>query len=101
MSTITEEKKPETSTGGADVVPDWAIGYTLGLPCDQKTPQCDREAEWFGNQHGCIRAHVCNEHMMACYAEVQRKIAEFGAVECRTCKREFTTFAAFIKAVRI
>lgn len=100
MSTKTEEK-PTTESGIDLGLPDWATGYALTLPCDQRTPPCPNEAEWFGNQHGCIRAHVCDKHMVACFEEVNRKIAVFGSVECRTCKQEFTNFAAFIKAVRI
>ena len=99
MSTQTEEK-PATSTGD-DTLPEWAVGYSLILPCDNRTPPCDNEAEWFGNQHGCIKAHVCDFHMRFTYEDVTRKIRQFGAVECRECKKDFTTFASFLKAVRI
>lgn len=99
MSTITEEK-PSTATG-EDALPEWAIGYSLILPCDNRTPQCDKEAEWFGNQHGCIKAHVCDQHMQECYRDVCEKIEYFGAVECRICKQDFKTFSSFLKAVRI
>ena len=93
MSTDTEEKK--------DTIPDWAIGYSLSLPCDNRTPPCDNEAEWFGNQHGCYKAHICDYHMQIAYQDVSNRIAEYGAVECRRCKCIFPTFASFIKAVRI
>lgn len=99
MSTITEEK-PSTKTEDG-VLPEWAIGYSLVLPCDNRTPKCDNEAEWFGNQHGCIKAHICDEHMQFTYNSVNHKIHEFGAVTCVVCKQDFTNFAAFIKAVRI
>lgn len=101
MSTQTEERvKPETASG-TDAVPEWAIGYAMILPCDNKTPPCCNEAEWFGNQHGCIKAHMCDYHMQLTYNAVRAKIAQFGAVQCRACKLDFTNFAAFIKAVRI
>lgn len=96
MSTITEEKR-ET----APPVPDWAIGYTLTLPCDTKTPQCPNEAEWFASQHGCLKAHICNDHMLTTFEAVNMKIAQHGSVRCPECSQDFTNFAAFIKAVRI
>ena len=82
-------------------IPEWAAGYALILPCDKKTPSCDQEAEWFANQHGCIRAHLCDEHMQECYRDVVGKLNEWGSVRCTVCKRFFQTFDAFIKAVRI
>ena len=99
MSTATEEK-PATSSG-TDSLPDWAAGYALSLPCEIRVVKCDLEAEWFGNQHGCFKAHICDDHMKQCYHDVNAKIAEWGGVQCRKCKKIFPTFPAFIKAVRI
>lgn len=94
---VEEETKGNTDTG----LPDWAVGYSLILPCDKKTPQCDQEAEWFANQHRCIRAHLCEDHMLECYRDVSIKIDNYGSVKCKKCERSFKTFASFIKAVRI
>jgi len=93
MSSGTRE---ETSI---ETIPDWATGYALILPCGYRA--CENEAEWFGNQHGCIKANICDYHMQKCYADAKRKLATWGTVQCRQCNLEFPTFASFIKAVRI
>jgi hypothetical protein len=81
---------------------DWCVGYGLALPCQWKEPvPCEREAEWFANQHGCIRAELCEEHLFFAYRDVAQRIAEWGSVRCRRCKQDFATPDAFIKAVRI
>ena len=91
MSTSTEDK--------TEVIPDWAAGYGIPLPCGKK--DCNNEADWFGNQHECIRAYVCDPHMQRIYASVNRDLADWGAIECRFCHEVFITFDSFIKAVRI
>ena len=83
-----------------EAIPDWAVGYSEVLPCDWNPP-CDHEAEWFGNQHGCVRANICDDHMKLCYHDVNFKIDTFGSVKCRRCRLLFTDFNSFIKAVRI
>lgn len=100
MSTAVEEATKEQTTYDTGI-PEWAAGYGLTLPCDKRTPPCDQEAEWFASQHGCRRAHLCNDHMIDCYQEVNQIIGWMGSVRCTECGNNFETFEAFIKCVRI
>lgn len=101
MSTITAEPAVETAPS-EDTDSDWYAGYSLVLPCQWKEPvPCDQEADWFVKQHGCMKAELCEDHLFLAYRDTALRIAEWGSVQCRICKREFVTPDTFMTAVRI
>jgi hypothetical protein len=83
----------------ADAFTDAIAGYAMDVPCIVK--DCDREVEWFGNQHGCVRAHMCDFHTMKFVKDVSDDLQLYGTVKCRKCEGFFKTFDSFVKLVRV
>lgn len=87
------------STVDTEVIPDWATGYALNVPCIWEG--CDREVEWFGNQHGCRKGHCCDFHLREYLQEINEDMGKRGYVGCLKCRGRFHDIHIYFKAVRI
>ena len=84
---------------GAEVVPDWAAGYSLTTPCIWEG--CPREIAWWGNQHGCIKGHACDFHLRYCLEEWNLEVSRCGFLRCGICRGVFHSVHLYFKAVRV
>lgn len=87
----------ERGTGNGD--PDWDAWLAMAVPC--VVERCDNDVEWWGNQHGCVRAQSCDDHTMKFVALLRGDLSRNGFIACNRCKRSFLSVEEFFTAVRI
>ena len=78
---------------------DAAMGYCLHVPCCNKG--CQRDVEWYGNQHGCVEGPLCEPHMAMFVARVDSDLDTYGYALCNVCRLAFTCWDSFARVRRI
>jgi hypothetical protein len=78
-----------------DAFEDVIAGYSMVFRCEHVSG-CDNEVEWYGNQHGCVQAYICDDHMTEYALEVTWELDSCGFVICRPCQRAFASWESFI-----
>lgn len=94
---VEEELEQQRDTGNKD--PEWDDWIDPPVPC--VVEGCPNPVEWWGNQHGCVRAQSCDDHTMKFVALLRGDLSANGYIDCNRCKQRFFTVDEFFTAVRI
>jgi hypothetical protein len=89
-----------TAAVDTEVVPGWATGYIMDVPC--YWPNCRNEVSWLARQHQCVSGHLCYLHMQELIDRVRDHMSHNdGTANCNRCFNKFPTFDAFLQVVAI